>query len=1206
MSKCRKSLLVALTAVSVLGLSAVMTGKTELAANQVLQSGDYIVVSNAKPNGTLSDVKALQALVSKTIQRPVSLTRAYTDIFVGGALHLSGEEAEALKGVPGITLYRSNVYALPQVDKASETVTDPASLKYANFSQETLSIDYSKVSNKGAGIKIGIMDTGLYYDQVASSADANTYQAFRPLAGDALTATSLTQEQVTKIAPTLNAGKTGKYVNSKIVFEYDYGDGDNNVQPTEGNEHGTHVASLAGGNGAQYQGVAPNAQLAIMKVFSSQGGAATQDVLAAFDDAAKLGLDVISLSLGTPLFDYPTLESGAEAAAVKSLRDKGIVVNFAAGNSGVDQFSQIHANYFSTDAVETGNIGYYALLDDVNVVASATQDRTKSYFLKVNGNADPVLFSDVNTGVTLSSVLPLGESSEYAYVDGVGTPSDFAKADVAGKIAVVNRGSITFQDKADNATHAGAKALIVINSDDSFIGLQWNMVPTIPVAMVYHSAQSAFASSPKGTLTYDSAILANPLADTMSDFSGDGSDSNLSIKPDITAPGDEILGATKGGYKLESGTSMATPNFSGVSALILGQSNQDESAIRESAKSLMPKIESTADPVRDAAKEPNDSLNYASVKKQGAGMANVTEAVTTKVYLESLSSDGKTGNGHAKLEFKTDSAFQKGDVAVSFLAHNGTGSNQTYKASLYVAGPGLGQAFDADSYQSLSAADKTLLPKSIADRPLQTTENHYLGTYDYGNVVIPADQDGKANIVNLPEIADLNAALNGALADYGKNFPEGYSLNGYLILTPTDASQTPLNMPFLGFYGDYGKALAVEPFDFERNASLEDEAVTDSDLVNYWARQYTYQNPYSDYGSHIYGVGEVGGQQVVKSYLEANWQAQGSLESYGFTKLGYTTGFGDWDTGVDGLVAGQPGVSDNLVITQFLERNLTGGTVSLQKDGKTLQTVSLFGSSINAGLGALTRSRMSDSGLTNGFFVSMAGAYMPLSDWRGNAYADGTYNLHFEYTLLAQKDDGSNYAPQTKDVPLTIQRDSHPQVEGIQASYLGKTLTVSADVVYAVINNMTLAPVGEGEKKTIDLSQIPSANGFYSVTLQSRNGNRVDLLLDSRANGANALTGSGLSNVSYFEILSSSDAKKTTYTVNAWDAKGREADDYFAKSHGFNIYVGTGKSIASVSGKSVGSRTQDIVDYRYDPSTGILEVTNLIPGISIIDVAFKA
>ena len=86
----------------------------------------------------------------------------------------------------------------------------------------------------------------------------------------------------------------------------------------------------------------------------------------------------------------------------------------------------------------------------------------------------------------------------------------------------------------------------------------------------------------------------------MSYFSSDGPATNLNFNPDITAPGTDILGAINGEYGTMSGTSMATPNFSGAMATLLsnnpGTTDEEKQAYTDH---IMARIESTATPLHD-------------------------------------------------------------------------------------------------------------------------------------------------------------------------------------------------------------------------------------------------------------------------------------------------------------------------------------------------------------------------------------------------------------------------------------------------------------------------------------------------------------------------------------------------------------------------------------------------------------------------------
>ena len=111
--------------------------------------------------------------------------------------------------------------------------------------------------------------------------------------------------------------------------------------------HGTHVAGIVAGNGADsicttctrtMKGIAPNANLINLRVLDENGNGTDSDVIAAIDQAIALAstynIRVINLSVGGPV-----LESSAQdplCQAVEAAWQAGIVVDVAAGNDGRD------------------------------------------------------------------------------------------------------------------------------------------------------------------------------------------------------------------------------------------------------------------------------------------------------------------------------------------------------------------------------------------------------------------------------------------------------------------------------------------------------------------------------------------------------------------------------------------------------------------------------------------------------------------------------------------------------------------------------------------------------------------------------------------------------------------------------------------------------------------------------------------------------
>ena len=150
------------------------------------------------------------------------------------------------------------------------------------------------------------------------------------------------------------------------------------------NGHGTHVASIAAGNGrvarGEYVGVAPNADIINLRVLTSQGTGRVSYILAAlewvYQNRAAYNIRVVNMSLGTDAVE--SYRNDPVCKAVRKLVDAGLVVVAAAGNNGKDGAGQklygaIHspgtepsavtvgaANTFGTDARSDDAVASYS------------------------------------------------------------------------------------------------------------------------------------------------------------------------------------------------------------------------------------------------------------------------------------------------------------------------------------------------------------------------------------------------------------------------------------------------------------------------------------------------------------------------------------------------------------------------------------------------------------------------------------------------------------------------------------------------------------------------------------------------------------------------------------------------------------------------------------------------------------------------------
>ena len=182
---------------------------------------------------------------------------------------------------------------------------------------------------------------------------------------------------------------------SRIVFSRDF-TGEGRTDDPYG--HGTHVASIAAGNGrisnAEYIGIAPNANIVNLRVLDSKGQGTTSGLLAALEWVAAnrtvYNIRVVNMSLGTPAVE--SYRNDPICRAVRRLVDAGIVVAAAAGNNGRNSsgqklYGQIHSPGNEPSALTVGasnTFGSHARADD-GVASFSSRGPTRSYWTDALG-----------------------------------------------------------------------------------------------------------------------------------------------------------------------------------------------------------------------------------------------------------------------------------------------------------------------------------------------------------------------------------------------------------------------------------------------------------------------------------------------------------------------------------------------------------------------------------------------------------------------------------------------------------------------------------------------------------------------------------------------------------------------------------------------------------------------------------------------------
>ena len=707
----------------------------------------------------------------------------------------------------------------------------------------------------GEGMKIAIIDTGLDTD----------HQNFAPLGEDV--AVTATADTVAAVLSELNAaaryeGLTTEdvYYNTKVAYGFNYVDNNLNITHDYDNrgDHGTHVAGIAAANKVEESGVvgvAPDAQLYIMKVFGANGGAYTEDILAALEDAMLLGADVVNMSLGSP--------AGFTTAADEIMKiynrvaDTNTVLSVSAGNS----YTAGYGNTWGTDKNTTSNpdnsvVGQPAVYNNVMSVASVENLANQREYIQVS-DGYRMVYNDTGISYGLPSIMSLTESYEFVFVPNYGTSEDYAELDVSGKIALVSRGEISFFQKVDNAGAAGAIACIVYNNTDGEFGMDLTdcsaSIPAISITLADASYLfSAQQEDPAVTVSFPAEVAAFPSATAyqMSAFSSWGVAHDLSLEPDITAPGGNIYSTVNNGqYGLMSGTSMAAPNISGLNALVMEYIKKnlpEEQNVRVLAQNL---LTSTAAPL------PYDDGLFYSPRQQGTGLANAFDAVTTKTYLTVPGAD------MPKAELGDDDA-KTGAYSFSFNVHNFGDSKAFYDLATVIQTEGVeayegGYYFMAGAPMALpgttSASSASLvLTHDVDDNAATNSHDAYIiyqatignkaesyvseeFRYDIDcNDAVNADdvQAYLDALVGNESVADLSdeslcvaagetaeVSVSISLADNSKAFldayyPNGIYVEGFTFLDALNAGTVDLSLPYLGFYGDWDAAPILDTGDY--------------------------------------------------------------------------------------------------------------------------------------------------------------------------------------------------------------------------------------------------------------------------------------------------------------------------------------------------------------------------------------------------------
>jgi len=589
-----------------------------LMENAESRDGKWIISPKAK-DAILKEQKDAEKELLKKIPQARILFR-YRMTFNGLAVMVSQSDLQKVASLKGVrALHTSSRIPQPEAFQKMEAQKNlESALVEASSTGWIGAIKLNEQGITGKGIKIGIVDTGIDY----------THKMF----GGSGLPSDYQDNDKSMIEP-------GSFPTAKVQGGIDLsGDkwlkqGDLEIpqpdpDPLDADEHGTHVAGTAAGVGDgihTYNGVAPDAALYAIKVFPKGGQTTDEIVMAALEYAVDPSgdldpsdrLDVLNLSLGSS-FGMPV--DRPYPIALKTLEKAGVAVVISAGNSGDVPFI-----VGSPSTLYEGQLSIAASVDNdgVNWQFSASSVVLKGETLSFESKWAPTCDKpDAFLGVSGDLV--------YIGLADQDLPPE-VEAALAGKIALIDRGVVSFQEKVDRALKAKAKGVVIVNKNESepvspSVSQVSKDLPIVMISLKNGQAIKEALKSQTVSFSFNNGkkIEKPELIDRITGFSsrgprlGDGL-----IKPQISAPGQNILsaGAGKGSEGIRmSGTSMAAPHMAGVMALM--KQALPKASVSELNTRLM-----------NSSKILQGKSGYADVANQGAGRVQVDLAVANDVLV---------------------------------------------------------------------------------------------------------------------------------------------------------------------------------------------------------------------------------------------------------------------------------------------------------------------------------------------------------------------------------------------------------------------------------------------------------------------------------------------------------------------------------------------------------------------------------------------
>ena len=700
----------------------------------------------------------------------------YDTLLNGFALETTYEDAKKIQAMNFVDSVEVSV-----AYKKPETTTNAVETKKEEVNDFSKALDSYNLINiqplwdkgfRGQGRVIAVLDSGLDPNHPVLRLTDNSQSKYK------------TKEDAEKAMK--EAGiDYGKWYSDKLPFAFNYNDWNNDIKQSGFKSHGMHVAGTAVGNpkeksgtGDYITGVAPEAQLIFMRVFSESKNSGTESYIytKAIEDAIKLGADTINLSLGSPAGSVMEVGDGL-ISALEVAKKAGVNIVAAAGNNAY--FSKGGFDYITPRAVnpDYGTVGRPSVSDDAISVANISNSVLNREIATVANLLGNVAFNNGNVPIFTYSKLFENKDYDYVYV-GVGKEENYEGKDLTGKIALVQRGENSFEDKVKIAKKHGAAGVIAYFNDGDTI---YNVVlngqdKDFPVVTTYYNFGNELAQHEgEYKINFNGKWEKKPNENVgkFDDSSSWGLTVDGYLKPDVTAPGGDIISSYNDGrYGLDSGTSMASPHVAGATALIkqaLAERFPSKTA-EELQKLVKHLLMSTA-----SINVNKDNGVYISPRQQGAGLIDAYKAAYGDIYVTGTNDYGSVSLGNVGDKFD-----------VKLLVHN------------------------------ISDKPKTLKYKStlITDDAYGEGNGDWTGYLTMTSRLLNEIEGEKTVTVGANSTSEITVSVDASKynEELLKLFKNGYYLEGFVEFYGADGKSTDkvASIPFVGFKGEFQNLPVLE------------------------------------------------------------------------------------------------------------------------------------------------------------------------------------------------------------------------------------------------------------------------------------------------------------------------------------------------------------------------------------------------------------